>query len=305
MHAAVKSGRGFTLMEMVLAIIILGIVGTSFGVFIIPAVNAHLALQNRAALIDSAEIALRRMARDIRIALPNSVRVSNSVTDGFAIESIPTVDGGRYCVSGEANCTAGAQELLIASSDTDFDILGCFQSSFNTASGSTAYRLVVGDSTGALYSASGTSAVMTPSSTAITVSVSNGGGGGAGACGASSGANTTYRHHIALSAGQTFPNPSSRRRVFVIQTPVTYVCNKSAGTLTRYSGYSISATQPTPTSPPAGGSSALVTDKVANCSVSTSTATVQTQGFVSLSISLTNSGETVTLFDQAQLDNSL
>jgi MSHA biogenesis protein MshO len=228
------------------------------------------------------------------------VRVSYVAGTGFAIEMIPTVDGGRYCLGGDANCAGAAQLLSIGSADTDFDILGCFQSGFNPAN----KRLVVGDSGGAVYSAAGTSAVMTPTSTTITVSISAGGGAGSGACGASSGANTTYRHHIALSAGQTFPNSSSRRRVFVIETPVAYVCNKGAGTLTRYSGYAISATQPTPLSPP-GGTSALVTNKLTDCSVSTSTATVQTQGFVTLSISLTNSGETVKLFDQVQIDNSV
>lgn len=304
MYPALKRTHAFTLMEMVLAITIMGIIGVSFGLFIVPAVNAHQALQSRAALIDSAEIALRRMARDIRVALPNSVRVSSNAS-GFAIEMIPTLDGGRYCVVGDANCTAGLQELLIGSSDQDFDILGCFRSAFATASSSTAYRLVVGDATGAVYSASGTNAVMTPSTTAITVSVSAGGGSGSGACGAVSGAsNTSYRHHVFLSAGQIFPSASGRRRVFVVQTPVTYVCNKAAGTLRRYSGYAISATQPTPASPP-GGTSVLVTDKVSNCAVSTDTATVQAQGYLTLTISLTNSGETVQLFDQVQLDNSV
>jgi len=303
-YPALKHSRAFTLMEMVLAIAIMGIIGVSFGMFIVPAVNAHQALQSRAALIDSAEIALRRMARDIRIALPNSVRVSSNAS-GFALEMIPTVDGGRYCVAGDANCTAGLQELLIGGSDQDFDILGCFQSAFATASNSTAYRLVVGDATGAVYSASGTNAVMTPSTTAITVSVSAGGGSGSGACGAVSGAsNTSYRHHVFLNPGQSFPNASGRRRVFVIQKPVTYVCNKTAGTLRRYSGYDISATLPTPTSPPAGAS-VLVTDKVTNCAVSTDTSTVQAQGYVTLTIELTNSTEKVQLFDQVQLDNSV
>lgn len=291
-------------MEMVLAITIMGLIGVSFGVFIVPAVNAHQALQTRAALVDSAEIALRRMARDIRIALPNSVRVTSDAS-GFAVEMIPTVDGGRYCVAGDANCTAGAQELLIGSSDQHFDILGCFQSGFASASNATAYRLVIGDSTGAVYTAGGTNAVMTASGTAITVSISDGGGSGSGACGASSGAsNTSYRHHVFLNPGQSFPSASGRRRVFVIQTPVTYVCDKAAGTLKRYSGYAISATQPTPASPP-GGTSVLVTDKVSNCGVSTDTATVQAQGYVTLTLSLSNSGETVQLFDQVQLDNSV
>jgi hypothetical protein len=138
----------------------------------------------------------------------------------------------------------------------------------------------------------------------------NGGGAGSGACGASSGVgNTSYRHHIALSAGQTFPTASSRRRVFVIQTPVTYICNKAAGTVIRYYNYAISSTAPTPTSPPAGASSALVTDKVDAtnadpCVVTTLTSDVQAQGYVKLSLTLANAGETVQLNHETQLDNS-
>ena len=303
--------HGFTLIEMVVAIIILGIVGATFGLFIVPAINANQAVERRAALVDSGEFAVRRMARDIRTALPNSVRVSYVAGTGFAIEMIPAIDGGRYCLSGDANCAGASQILAIGSSDTDFDILGCFHNATFTGATfpSTAFRLVVGDSTGAVYSASGTNAVVTPASTSVTLSTVNGGGAGSGACGLSSGASTSYRHHIALSAGQTFPNGSSRRRVFVIQTPVTYICNKSAGTLIRYYNYSISSTAPTPTSPPAGASSALVTDKIdttnANpCVVTTLTSDVQAQGYVKLSLVLANAGETVQLNHETQLDNS-
>ena len=311
MRAAVKTHRGFTLIEMVVALIVLGIVGVTFGVFIVPAITANQAVERRAALVDSAEIAVRRMARDIRMALPNSVRVSYVAGTGFAIEMIPTVDGGRYCLTGDANCAGAAQLLTIGGSDTDFDILGCFRNATFTGATfpSTAFRLVIGDSTGAVYSAAGTNAVMTPTSTSITLSTVNGGGAGAGACGNSSGVNTSYRHHIALSAGQTFPNSSSRRRVFIIQTPVTYICNKAAGTLVRYYNYSISATAPTPTSPPAGATSALVTDKIDTtngdpCVVATLTSDVQAQGYVKLSIALANAGETVQLNHETQLDNS-
>ena len=313
MRTAVTARRGFTLIEMVVAIIVLGIVGTTFGLFIVPAINANQAVERRAALVDSAELALRRMARDIRIALPNSVRVSYIAGTGFAIEMIPTIDGGRYCLSGDANCAGASQLLAIGSSDTDFDIVGCFHNvTFTGASfPSTAFRLIIGDSNGAVYSAAGTNAVVTPTSTSITLSTVNGGGSGSGSCGTSSGLTppTSYRHHIAMSAGQTFPTGSSRRRVFVIQTPVTYICNRSAGTLTRYYNYAIAATAPTPTSPPVGATSALVTDKIDTtnlnpCIVTTLTTDVQAQGYVKLSISLANAGETVQLNHETQLDNS-
>jgi len=302
--------RGHTLVELVMVIVVLGIIGVTFGFFIVPAVNANQAVERRAALIDSAEIALRRLARDIRIALPNSVRVSYVAGTGFAIEMIPTLDGGRYCLGGDANCSGAVQLLAIGTSDTDFDILGCFQHLIvGPLPGAT--RLVVGDATGAVYTGSGTNAVVTPASTTITLSTVNGGGSGSGSCGASSGGNTSYRHHIQLSAGQTFPAGSSRRRVFVIQTPVTYICNIGAGTLTRYYNYAISATAPTPTSPPAGATAALVTDKVDtsvaggdSCSVATLTSDVQAKGYVTLSLRLKNVGETVQLYHETELDNS-
>lgn len=307
MHAALSARRGFTLIEMVVAIIVLGIVGVTLGVFIVPAITANQGVERRAALVDSAEIAVRRMARDIRIALPNSLRVSTTGS-GFAIEMIPTIDGGRYCLGGDANCAGAAQLLAIGGSDTDFDILGCFRNATFTGAvfPSAAFRLVIGDSNGAVYSAAGTNAVVTPTTTSITLSTVNGGGAGAGACGASSGATTSYRHHIALSAGQTFPNSSSRRRVYIIQTPVTYICNIPGGTLTRYYNYAIAAAAPTPVSPPAGATSALVTDKVTACSVATTTADVQTGGYVKLSLSLTYPGtaEAVQLNHETQLDNS-
>jgi len=302
--------RGFTLIEMVFVILILGVIGTSFGVFVIPAVRASRAIEQRAALIDSAEIALRRMTRDIRIALPNSIRVSSIAGTGFAVEMIPTIDGGRFCASGEANCSGANQLLAIGSPDSDFDVVGCFRNPAFTGAAfpSTAFRLVIGDAAGTVYTAAGASAVLSAAGTGITLTTVNGGGAGAGACGTSSGVGppaTSYRHHINLSAAQTFPQPSGRRRVYVIDRPVAYICNITAGTLTRYYSYPISSVAPTPTSPPAGATSALVTDKISDCSVATSTSTVQANGFVKLSISLTNGGEAVQLVSEAQLDNSI
>jgi MSHA biogenesis protein MshO len=298
--------HGFTLMEMIITLVVLGIIATTLGMFIVPAVNANQAVERRTALVDSAEIALRRMARDIRIALPNSVRVSYIAGTGFALEMIPTVDGGRYCLSGDANCAGASQLLTIGSPDGDFDILGCFRNTSFTGATfpSTSFRLVIGDANGSVYSAAGTNAVATPTSTSITLSTVNGGGAGSGTCGTSSGANTSYRHHIALSAGQTFPTGSSRRRIFVIQAPVTYICNIGATTLTRYYNYAISSTAPTPSLPPAGATAALVTDKVSGCTVTTLTPDVQAKGYVKLSLSLTSSGETVQLNHETQLDNS-
>jgi MSHA biogenesis protein MshO len=288
---------GFTMIEMIIAMVILGIIGATFGVFILPMVNSHYAVQHRAQLVDSAESALRRMARDIRLALPNSVRVTNA--GGFTLELIPTVDGGRYCDSSmpASACTGAAQLLDLSASDTDFDIVGCFQSAFKNASANTTYRLVIGDVSGAIYSAGGSPAVATPAGTALTVTTVTGGGATAGACGTSSGANTTNRHHVQISGGHQFSMSSGRQRVFVVQKALAYICDTSAGTLKRYADYDIGAL-PTSVAP------SLVTSNVSACSINSVTSQVQSKGLVTLSISLTTAGETVTLMHQAQLDNS-
>jgi len=287
-----RAGRGFTLMEMVIAIVVLGIIGTSIGVFIVPAVNAHQAMQKRAELVDSAENALRRMARDVRLALPNSLRVTDSGTGAsFTLEMIPTADGGRYC-NGDADCN---DSLSIGAADSVFDILGCFHSPLFTASPGSGYRLVVGDSSGAVYSGSN---VITPSGTSVSLSIWPGTGATPTVCGSASGtAGSFNRHRVTLSAAHTFPSTSPRQRVFVVTTPVAYVCSTAGQTLTRYAGYAIGAL-------PTSVAGSLVTDKVTECRVTSSTGDVQSKGLVTLKVGLTNAGETVTLMHQAQLDNS-
>ena len=281
---------GFTLMETVVVIVVLGIIGVSVGMFILPAINSQQAMQNRAALVDSAESALRGMARDIRIALPNSLRVTNAA-NGFTLEMIPTVDGGRYC-NGDGDCN---NNLTIGAADTVFDILGCFRNSAFTGSPGSGYRLVVGDATGSAHTGA---AVITPGTTTIALSIWPGTGASPTVCGSNSAtANTSNRHRVTLSAAQTFPSSSPRRRVFVVNTAAAYVCNTTTQTLTRYSGYTIGAA-------PTSGTAALVTDKVTACGVTSTTGQVQATGLVTLGITLTNVGETVSLMHQAQLDNS-
>ncbi len=303
--------NGFTLVEMIITIALLGIIATTLGVFIVPAVTGQQALERRAALVEAAESALRRMARDIRISLPNSVRITNTGS-GFALEMIPTADGGKYCATGLANCAGAAQLLDFSASDTDFDIVGCFRNAAFTGASfpSTAFRLVIGDSSGSVYSAAGSPAVITPSGTSITLSTVNGGGSGSGACGTSSGASTTHRHHLAITGGHQFSSQSTRQRMFVVQdaaVPVTYLCDTTPQTLRRFAGYAMQAAQPTDgSSAPlsAASSIAQITGDVSACSITSTTADVQNTSIVTLSVTVSRAGESVRLMNQVQLDNS-
>ena len=67
---------GFTLVEMVVVIAIVGILAAAATQLIRNPAQSFIDSENRANLTDRADTALRRMARDIRNALPNSVRTT-------------------------------------------------------------------------------------------------------------------------------------------------------------------------------------------------------------------------------------
>jgi MSHA biogenesis protein MshO len=91
--------RGFTLVESIMVMVIIGILGGMVMVFIQKPVQAYTDNAARAELTDVADLALRRMARDLRLALPNSIRINPA---GDSIEFLITRTGGRYLAAEDA-----------------------------------------------------------------------------------------------------------------------------------------------------------------------------------------------------------
>lgn len=307
--------RGATLIELVVVIVLIGVVAATIGIFIAPAMEAYQAQRQRAELVDAAESALRRVARDIRIAVPNSIRVTNTLVGatGFALELIPSADGGRYCVAGEANCSVrpeGANALLdVSAADAGFVILGCFRNTAFTGDATgLLYRLVINNSTDTdIYGVAGANRVITPAAgTTVTVAVSP---EPASACGSASATpGITNVHRVQIAPAYDFLSDSALQRVFVVEkaaAAVTYVCDTTTGTLTRYTGYGIQAAQPNQpgAAPLLPAAAQRVTENVSVCSV-TGTGVIQGAGLVTLDLSVTLSNETVRLVHQVQLDNS-
>ncbi|PTT75233.1 type II secretion system protein, partial [Pelomonas sp. HMWF004] len=65
-----RGQSGFTLIEAVMVIAITGVVLAVVSVFILPATTAYFDSVARARLVDQADTALRRIARDLSQALP-------------------------------------------------------------------------------------------------------------------------------------------------------------------------------------------------------------------------------------------
>jgi len=70
----VDSCQGFTLIELILVIVIMGVIGAMVSVFMKSPIDAYMASASRAGLTDVADTTIRRIARDIHKALPTGIR---------------------------------------------------------------------------------------------------------------------------------------------------------------------------------------------------------------------------------------
>src|SRR6187402_2561058 len=68
-------GRGITLIELVVAIVLIGIIVAATAYFFYPVIQS-VDISARAQLSDEADNALQRVGREVRLAVPNSVRVT-------------------------------------------------------------------------------------------------------------------------------------------------------------------------------------------------------------------------------------
>src|SRR5688500_1469266 len=110
---------GVTLIELIIVISITGIIAIGVAVFIRRPVEGYVDAARRAELTDIADTALRRMSRDLRMALPNSIRVDAS---GRYIEFLQTRGGGRYRI--EQTGSATGDPLDFTAADDKFDVVG-------------------------------------------------------------------------------------------------------------------------------------------------------------------------------------
>lgn len=275
-HPPLRAHRGFTLLEAVVVIMLTGIVGVMVSSFIRQPVDAYVDQTRRAELTDAADGALRRMARELRGALPNSVRVDPTST---YLEFLPVRSAGRYR---SALTAAGGGDMLdfSSSSDGSFDVLG------PPVSASAGDQLVVHN-----LGLPGADAYDGSSRRALT----------------STGTSLT---HIGYTVGGTqFPYASPNHRFQIVGAPVSFGCTPvagGAGSLRRYTGYGLVATQPGAGTLAAlsGANNALLTAFVSACAFSYSNSATTRSGVVTLRLTLTSGGESITLLQQVQVENS-
>lgn len=218
----VRRQVGFTLIEAIVVIAITGIVGAAVAMFIRLPVQGYVDSAARAELTDIADTALRRMARDLRLALPNSVRVNIGADGNPYIEMLLTKTGGRYLAADDPVVGNVLSFTDTTATGLSFDVVGTMPAAPNAIAKDDSivvYNLGPGFAPADAY-AGGNVATVAANPVANTVKmVSN--------------------PFAAQPAAAKMTSPTMRFQVLSPNARVTYVCDRLAGTLVRYWGYLI------------------------------------------------------------------
>lgn len=267
--------KGFSLLELIIVIVIAAILSAIIATFIKQPIDAYIDSVRRAELTDQADTVIRRMARDIRKALPNSVRIS---ADRQCVEFIPTKTGGRYRAQKDGSGYGDALDFTTA--DGSFDLLG-----LNSAL--PADRQIQAGDLIAVYNLGIAGANAYNGDNVSTIA-----GVGTG--------DLPNETKIILAAAKQFPLTSGSKRFQVIpgnENIVSFVCN--GGTLYRNSNYGYAISNSCPST---GG--AILAQHISSCDFAYDHSNPR-NALVQMAINMTiDGGETVRLYHEAHIGNS-
>lgn len=277
MRTGLLQHRGFTLVEMITVIVITGILGAMVAVFIRAPVQSYMDSGRRAEMTDAADTALRRLGRDVRTAVPNSIRIAGC--GGVpCVEYLPTRDGGRYRANGPGNT------LNFGIVDGVFDIIGLPMNFLATDSivigstqsdGNPPYVATVAGIRRAYVGVVGAQAAVTMTATALPVWAEL----------------QSQRFDVLDGAQQA----------------VTYACNNigiangdGTGTLDRYQAYGYNAVQAVPAA--LGVVPAVLLNRISACTI-TYNPVSQLNGLLEIELTITRSNENVSLYHAIHVNN--
>lgn len=305
-----ERAAGLTLIELVVAMVLVGIIVAATMYFIYPVMQS-VDVAGRAQLIDTADNALQRIGREARLALPNSIRAATFGNQEF-VEFLPIRTAGRYRADGGGGTTgtdcpdigsvgqpASDQLSFDAIVDTCFKTIGTVVDFANI----TTEDFLVFNNYGPSF----------PGQNAYAT------GGTLNRRKISTKTNDGTRVRFDFTSGTALDrtlHDSAGRRFFVVignaatglPEAVTYECNKATGVLTRRWGYTMVET---PALPPAfagaSATSATIATNVTDCHFDYAQNVAPQIGLLTLRLTLaktlSGSVETVSLYHAVHVSN--
>lgn len=277
--------RGFTLVELIMVIALAGIVAVMITTIMTRPLQGFADQSRRAELTDLAAMALNRMARDIRLAVPNSVRPTGTTQ----LELLAISEAGRYRANQwEENGARYDPPRCPDSGNCTIPVLspGVDEDEVKEA------RWMVIYNTGPLIGNNDAPTVITPNNVNFELGC------------------TSDEPCLELTGAEdfSFQYASPQHRFYLVRDVLGYRCEnpgKNAngdgrGRILRGVFDSLSGSY----SYTGSTGAALVVDSVSACSFTYTPGTNTRNGLVTLHLSLTKGGETVSLLQQVHVDNA-
>lgn len=261
---------GFTIIELIVVITVTSILAAMSATFIRNPTQAYLDTEANADLTDRADVTLRRVAREVRNALPNSVRVSTSGADTL-LEIIPVKAAGRYRAEVGNNAADNPLDFTVTA-DT-FDVLG---QAVSISAGDKMVIYNLGTAGSDAYEGSNIRPLLT------------------------SGSLNTLSFN-----GGAFPFASPASRFYVVSTAMSFACDMTNQQLIMVGGYAIQSAQATSVA----SLSALATphvlaSQVSSCQINYAAGALQRSGIITITLGLIQGQAKVNLVHQINIMNS-
>lgn len=280
-----RPAGGFTLVEMVTALVLFAVMGATLVLFFRPAFDTWMGARSRSAMAAEADQAMRQLVHDVQRAVPNSLRTPGS----SCIELVPAIAGGRYRMAVDT-VNAGSAAADPATSTSVFDVL----SPLHRLPAVGDWVVVDNQNPGDVYSGANRSAVTAVSTPAAALG----------------------RHRLAIDALQ-FPLGYDGGRFNLVsdaQKAVFYVCSGASaaldasgnapGVLYRLKNYGFNASPPGAC--PATTGADLLATGLRSCRFlyNPNQGATQQSGFLQVQLEFTRSGETASLVFGAHVVNT-
>jgi MSHA biogenesis protein MshO len=285
----IRRCAGFTLVELIVVMVVGAVIAVGLVRAIQPAMESYVVTRVRSGVANEADVALQRMVRDVRQAVPNSLRMPASQ----CFEVVPGAAGGRYRAGPDTvhdsapGCTPGpncAAWVDPTTPTTVFDSLSALPEAVNAGD----WVVIDNQNVNDVYEGTNRSAVLSVSTL--------------------SGAQATQgKHRITMNSMQIADGYQGGRFTIVrdAEQAVFYVCQGTGfdataghgtGTLYRLKRYGFNAAYPG-ACPVAASTSDVIATHVKSCSFeyAANQGATQQSGYLRLTIELARNHETTHL----------